>query len=65
MAIKVISDLSVATMIETRFEIDIATIEVDNWMVVIQIQVGKNIVEDVLLNGKASVNHNIGLHKKN
>ncbi len=44
-AIKVILDPSVATMIETHFELNIATIKVDNHMVVIQIQVGKNIVE--------------------
>jgi hypothetical protein len=43
-------------MIETHFEVHIAVIEVDNQMVVIQVQVGKNIVEDVLLNGGTSVN---------
>jgi hypothetical protein len=43
-------------MIETHYEVDIAAIKVDNLMVVIQVQVGKNIVEDVLLDGGASVN---------
>jgi hypothetical protein len=51
-----ISKPSVATMVETHFEVDIATIEVHNQMVVIQVQVGKNIVEDVLINERASVN---------
>jgi len=36
-------------MVETHFKLNITTIEVDNHMVVIQIQVGKNIVEDVLI----------------
>ncbi len=53
---KVISKPNVATMIETHSKVDTTTIEVDNYMVVIQIQVGKNIVEDVLLDGGASVN---------
>ncbi len=43
-------------MVETHSEIDIATIEVDNQMVIIQIQVGKNIVDNVLLDGRTSVN---------
>jgi len=43
-------------MVETHFEVDIATIEENNQMAIIQIQVGKNIVEDVLLDGGASVN---------
>jgi hypothetical protein len=55
-AIRQISKPSVATMVETHSEIDIAAIEVDNQMVVIQIQVGNNIVEDVLTKGGASVN---------
>jgi hypothetical protein len=38
-----------------QFEINIVTIEVDNQMVVIQMQVGKNTVEDVLLDGRAKV----------
>ncbi len=43
-------------MVETHSEVDIATIEVDNQMAIIQVQVVKNIVEDVLLNGGTSVN---------
>jgi hypothetical protein len=50
------SNPSVATMVETHFEVDTTFIEVDNQMVVIQIQVGKSIIEDVLINGRASVN---------
>ncbi len=53
---KQISELSVAIVVETHFELDITTIEVDNQMVVIQVQVGKNIVEDVLIDGGTSVN---------
>ncbi len=59
---------SVATM--THSKIDTVAIEVDNQMAVIQIQVGRNIVEDVLLDGGASVNNitknlktNVGLLK--
>ncbi len=51
-----ISKPSVAIVIKTHYKVDIATIEVDNQMEVIQVQVGKHIVEDVLLNGGASVN---------
>jgi hypothetical protein len=47
---------NVAIVVETHYELDTSTIEVDKQMVVIQIQVGKNIVEDVLLDGRASVN---------
>jgi hypothetical protein len=43
-------------VIETHPEIDTTTIEVDNQMVVIQVWVGKNIIEDVILNGGTSVN---------
>jgi hypothetical protein len=43
-------------MVETHSKLDITTIEVDNPKVVIQVQVGKNIVEDVLIDGGASVN---------
>jgi hypothetical protein len=53
---KVISEPNVATVVETNFKLDTTTIEVDNQMAIIQVQVGKNIVEDVLLNGRASVN---------
>ncbi len=42
-------------VVETHSKIDTATVEVDNQMAFIQIQVGKNIVEDVLINGGASV----------
>jgi hypothetical protein len=47
---------SVATMVETHFELNTIHIEVDNHMAVIQVQVGNNIVEDVLIDGRASVN---------
>ncbi len=47
---------NVATVIETHSKIDIATIEVNNQMAIIQVQVGKNIIEDVMLDGGASVN---------
>ncbi len=43
-------------MVETHSELDTVTIEVNNQMVVIQVQMGKNIVEDVLIDGGASVN---------
>ncbi len=43
-------------MVETHFEVDTKVIEVDNQMAFIQVQVGKNNVEDVLLDGGASVN---------
>ncbi len=43
-------------MVETHSELDIVAIEVNNQMVVIQVQMGKNIVEDVLIDGGASVN---------
>jgi len=43
-------------VVETHFELNIATIEVDNQMVVIQVQVGKNIIVDVLIDGGTSVN---------
>ncbi len=51
-----ISKPSVAIVIETHFKIDTTIIEVDNQMIVIQVKVGKNIVEDVLLDGGARVN---------
>ncbi len=35
---------SVATMVETHFEVDTIVIKVDNQMAIIQVQVGKNIV---------------------
>jgi predicted lipoprotein len=55
-AIKVILEPSVTILIETHSKIDIIAIEVNNQMAVIQVQVGKKIVEDVLLDGRASVN---------
>jgi hypothetical protein len=55
-ATKVTSEPSVATMIKTHCAIDIVVIEINNEMVVIQVQVGKNIVEDVMLDGGTSVN---------
>jgi len=55
-ATKQISEPSVATVVETHSNLDTTIIKVDNRMAVIQIQVGKNIVEDVLIDGGASVN---------
>jgi len=43
-------------VIETHSRVHSIVIEVDNQMVIIQVQVGKNIIEDFLLDGKASVN---------
>ncbi len=51
-----ISKPSVATMVDTHSKLDTTTIEVNNQMEIIQVQVGKNIVEDVSTNGKAIVN---------
>jgi hypothetical protein len=51
-----ISQPSVATMVDTHSKLDTTTIEVNNQMEIIQVQVGKNIVEDVSTNGKAIVN---------
>jgi hypothetical protein len=53
---KQISKPNVAIVVETHSELDIATIKVDNQMAIIQVQIGKNIVEDVLIDGGASVN---------
>jgi len=53
---KVILEPNVATVVETHSKLDTTTIEVNNQMAIIQVQVGKNIVEDVLLDGGASVN---------
>jgi hypothetical protein len=44
-ATKQISKLSVTIVVETHFEVDITTIKVDNQLTVIQVQVGKNIVD--------------------
>jgi hypothetical protein len=43
-------------MVETYSKVDIVAIKVNNQMAVIQVQVEKNIVEDVLLDGGANVN---------
>ncbi len=51
-----ISEPNVATVVKTHSKVDTATIEVDDRMVIIQVQVGKNIVKDVLIDGGASVN---------
>jgi hypothetical protein len=53
---KMISKPNVAKVVKTHSKVNTATIEVDNQMAIIQIQVGKNIVEDVLLDRGASVN---------
>jgi hypothetical protein len=55
-ATQVIPESNVAIVVETHSELDIATIKVDNQMAIIQVQVGKNIVEDVMIDGGASVN---------
>jgi hypothetical protein len=47
---------NVAIMIEIHSEVHIVVIQVNNQMVVIQVKVGKNIVEDFLLDGGANVN---------
>ncbi len=54
--IKVILELSVATMVETHSKVNIADIHVDNQMAIIQVQIRKNIIKDVLFDGGASVN---------
>jgi hypothetical protein len=51
-----IPEPNVAKMIETHSKVDIVTIKVDNQVAIIQVEIGKNIIEDVLLDGKASVN---------
>jgi hypothetical protein len=43
-------------MVTTHLKIDITIVEVNNQMAIIRIQVGKNIVEDVLLHGGVNVN---------
>jgi hypothetical protein len=43
-------------VVETHFKLNTAIIKVDNQMIVIQVQVGKSIVEVVLLDGGANVN---------
>jgi hypothetical protein len=46
---------NVTTMVETHSKLDTIVIEVDNQMAIIKVQVEKNIVEDVLIDGGASV----------
>ncbi len=53
---KHISKPSIVTMVELHSKLNTITIEVSNQMVVIQVQVRKNIVENILINGGASVN---------
>ncbi len=55
-ATKKISEPSVAIVVETHSELDTLVIQVNNQMAIIQVQAGKNIVEDVLINERASVN---------
>jgi len=43
-------------VVGTHSKLNTSTIEVNNLMVVIQVQVGKNLLEDVLIDGKANVN---------
>jgi len=43
---KVIIEPNVAIVIQTHSEVEIITIEVDNQMTIIQVQVGKNIIEE-------------------
>jgi hypothetical protein len=54
--IKHISKHNVIRMVKTHGELDTIVIKVNNQMEVIQIQVAKNIVEDVLIDGGVSVN---------
>jgi hypothetical protein len=53
---KQILELNVAIVVETHSELDTIVIEVDNQMVVIQVEVENNSAEDVLIDGRASVN---------
>jgi hypothetical protein len=55
-ATEVILKPNVATMVETHSKLNITTIKLDNQMAVIQVQVEKNILQDVLLDGGTSVN---------
>ncbi len=43
-------------MVETHNELETVAIKVDNQMAIIQVQVGKNIFKDVLIDGGANVN---------
>jgi len=40
----------------SALEVGTTTIAIDNHMAIIQIQIGKNIIKDVLLNGGSGVN---------
>jgi hypothetical protein len=51
-----ISKPSVAIVVKTHYEVNIVAIKIDNQMAIIQVQLRKNIVEDVLIDGGASVN---------
>ncbi len=50
-------------MIESHFEVNTVVIKVNNQMVVIQVQVRKNNVEDVSLDGGTNVKTILGLPK--
>ncbi len=60
---KVILEPIVAIVVDTHSKVDIVATKVDDQMSVIQMEVGKNIVEDVLINGGASVNNIIETSK--
>jgi len=53
---KHISKFSIAIVVETHSELNTTIIEVDNQITVIHIQVGNNIIEDILIDGRSSVN---------
>ncbi len=55
-AIKMILEHSVTTRIKIHSEVNIIVIKVDNQMVVIKVQIGKNTIENVLLDGGKNVN---------
>jgi hypothetical protein len=54
--IKQISEPNVVIVVETFSKLNTTIIKVDNHMSIIQVQVGKNIVEDILIDGGTSVN---------
>jgi len=55
-ATQVILEFNVAIVVETHSKVDTVAIKVENYMVVVQVEVGKTIVKDVLIDGRASVN---------
>jgi predicted lipoprotein len=55
-AIKQRFEPNVATMVETHSKLATTSIEVDNQMIVIRVQVGKNIAKDVFIDGGTIVN---------